>query len=240
MRRSATKETAARAMGRAKTHGQVALSMMAAETNRPMMPPAPANPAQVPIALACSSRGKLVVMTDKVTGMIIAAPTPARTRSRDEGGGFRRERRCEVAEREADQTDQEDRLASPSVTDGAHRHEQRGEDEGVAVDDPQQLALGRAEVGRPSACWATLRPETDATTATRATHMAARTSSRRRASTITTSCSPPGVTVSGIGGGARGVEALGWSTASLLGWFDADSRRLDADFRTTCVVKDNP
>jgi hypothetical protein len=45
------------AMGSANTHGQVALSMIAAETNSPMMPPAPANPAQVPMALACSSRG---------------------------------------------------------------------------------------------------------------------------------------------------------------------------------------
>ena len=35
----------------------------------------------VPIALACSSAGKFVVMTDNVTGITIAAPTPARTRS---------------------------------------------------------------------------------------------------------------------------------------------------------------
>ena len=74
------KETAASAIGSAKTQGQVALSMMAAETNSPMMPPAPAKPAQVPMALACSSRGKLVVMTERVTGMTMAAATPARTR----------------------------------------------------------------------------------------------------------------------------------------------------------------
>ena len=42
-------DTAARAIGSAKTHGQVALSMIAAEANSPMIPPAPANPAQVPM-----------------------------------------------------------------------------------------------------------------------------------------------------------------------------------------------
>ena len=66
--------------GNANTHGQVALSMIAAEMNSPMIPPAPATPAQVPTALACSWAGKLVVITDRVTGMIIAAATPATIR----------------------------------------------------------------------------------------------------------------------------------------------------------------
>nr|WP_255566497.1 hypothetical protein [Iamia sp. SCSIO 61187] len=52
----------------------------APSANRPMMPPAPAKPAQIPMALAFSSAGKLVVMTDSVTGMTMAAATPARTR----------------------------------------------------------------------------------------------------------------------------------------------------------------
>lgn len=45
------------------------------------MPPAPANPDQMPTARARWSGGKLDVMTDSVTGMIIAAATPARMRA---------------------------------------------------------------------------------------------------------------------------------------------------------------
>ena len=74
------KATAATVTGKANTHGQVLLSMIAAEMNRPMIPPAPATPAQVPTALARSWAGKLVVMTDRVTGMIMAAAMPAATR----------------------------------------------------------------------------------------------------------------------------------------------------------------
>ena len=54
---------------------------MNADTNIAIMLPPPAKPAQMPIALALSSGGKLDVMIDSVTGMIIAAPTPARTRA---------------------------------------------------------------------------------------------------------------------------------------------------------------
>ena len=55
-------------------------------------PAAPATPAQVPIALARSAAGKLVVITDKVTGMIIAAARPATTRKRDQRLGTVHER----------------------------------------------------------------------------------------------------------------------------------------------------
>ena len=51
------------------------------DTNSPIKPPLPATPAQMPIAWPRSSSGKLEVMTDSVTGMIMAAPTPARTRA---------------------------------------------------------------------------------------------------------------------------------------------------------------
>ena len=43
---------------------------------------------------------------------------------------------------------EQDGLAAPAVTDGADGQQQGGEGHGVAVDDPQQLALGRAEVDR--------------------------------------------------------------------------------------------
>ena len=45
------------------------------------MPPAPAKPDQMPTARARCSVGKLDVITDSVTGMIIAAATPASTRA---------------------------------------------------------------------------------------------------------------------------------------------------------------
>ena len=44
------------------------------------MPPAPANPAHTPTALARPSGGKTLVIVDKVPGMIRAAPTPVSTR----------------------------------------------------------------------------------------------------------------------------------------------------------------
>ncbi len=42
----------------------------------PIAPPAPANPAQIAIALPRSSGGKTTVMIDSVAGITSAAPTP--------------------------------------------------------------------------------------------------------------------------------------------------------------------
>ena len=49
--------------------------------NRPMVPPAPAKPAQTPTARARPSGGKTLVMVDRVPGMMNAAPSPATTRA---------------------------------------------------------------------------------------------------------------------------------------------------------------
>src|SRR4051794_19659713 len=76
-----TAETAMSTNGRANTQRQVSASIMNADTNIAIMLPPPANPAQMPMALALSSGGKLDVMIDRVTGMIIAAPAPATTRA---------------------------------------------------------------------------------------------------------------------------------------------------------------
>ena len=70
---ASTSAPIARTIGVAKTHGHVKLSTTIDETNRPMMPPAPANPAHSAIARGFSSVGKLEVITESVTGMIIAA-----------------------------------------------------------------------------------------------------------------------------------------------------------------------
>ncbi len=71
----------ASARGTVNIHGQLVLSMIAADANNPIMPPVPAKPAQMPMARARSDCGKLVVITDRVTGMIIAAPAPATIRN---------------------------------------------------------------------------------------------------------------------------------------------------------------
>ena len=116
------------------------------DTNRPRMPPAPAKPDQMPIARARSSSGKVEVMIDSVTGMIIAAPTPAITRAMSSISTVVDERSADVGEGEHDEAGEQDVLAAPPVADRADRQEQRGEGDGVPVDHPEELALGGAEV----------------------------------------------------------------------------------------------
>ena len=74
-------DTAARANGSANSHGQLTRSIRNDDTKSPRMPPAPAKPDQMPTARARSPRGKLEVITDNVTGMIIAAAAPATIRA---------------------------------------------------------------------------------------------------------------------------------------------------------------
>ena len=74
-------DTTANSTGKANSHGQVTRSIRNDETKRPRMPPAPAKPDQIPTARARWSAGKLEVITDSVTGMIIAAATPATMRA---------------------------------------------------------------------------------------------------------------------------------------------------------------
>ncbi len=56
-------------------------SSITPEASNPSTPPPAATPTHVPTALPRSSGGKTVVITDSVTGMIIAAPTPIAPRS---------------------------------------------------------------------------------------------------------------------------------------------------------------
>ena len=112
------------------------------------MPPAPAKPAQMPTARARCSAGKLDVITDSVTGMIIAAADPGERRGRRAASsvvaGERRPRLATDEQRRG--PIEQDRLAAPAVADRADRQQQGGERHRVAVDDPQQLALRGAEV----------------------------------------------------------------------------------------------
>ena len=104
---------------------------------RPM--PTAAMPAQMPIALPRSSRGKTFVMIDSVAGMISAPPTPisgadarsAGSRCRRTGPrGWRRRRAASPA--------CSARLRPEAVAERAHRQQQAGEHEQIGVDDPLQ------------------------------------------------------------------------------------------------------
>lgn len=160
--------------------------MIAAETNNPMIPPAPAKPAQVPIALACCAAGKLVVMTDNVTGMTMAAANPAATRSAISVVGSVAKAAAMFVAANA---------TRPMSSTGLRPHRSPMAPTGMrsaasASVYPlmiQSSWLCDAPRSSAKACWATLSPETDATTATSATHIAARISRRRTGSTMTTS-----------------------------------------------------
>ena len=73
--------TVARTTLRTKIDCQGSHSSSTPEASRPSTPPPAATPTHVPTALPRSSGGNTVVITDSVTGMIIAAPTPIRPRS---------------------------------------------------------------------------------------------------------------------------------------------------------------
>ncbi len=73
--------TAARTTLKTKIDCQGSHSSMTPEASKPSTPPPAATPTHVPTALPRSSGGKMVVITDSVTGMIIAAPTPIAPRS---------------------------------------------------------------------------------------------------------------------------------------------------------------
>ncbi len=74
-------DTATSNTGRPNSQRHDSTSTAKDETNRPTSPPLPATPAQMPMAWPRSSSGKLLVITDRVTGMIMAAPRPARIRA---------------------------------------------------------------------------------------------------------------------------------------------------------------
>ena len=119
---------------------------MNADTNIAIMLPPPANPAQMPIALALSSGGKLDVMIDSVTGMIIAAPTPATTRATIITSSSSPASDPMVATPNTARPESSTGLAAVPVTDRPDRQQQRGQGDRVGVDDPQHVALRGAEV----------------------------------------------------------------------------------------------
>ena len=111
-----------------KTEDQSKHSSSRPPKSGPRPTPIAAVPAQMPIALARSSRGKTFVMIDSVAGMISAPPTPIRARTAIS---------CvELDEEDGEAREAEDRdaglqraLAAEAVAEGAQREQQAGEDE---------------------------------------------------------------------------------------------------------------
>ena len=108
----------------------------------PMAMPSPIVPAQPPMARARSpgSRRRSLMM-DREAGMVSAAPAPMTARASRSG----RYGACENAapsdaDSENNQADQEEPLAPKPVSQAAAGEQQPGEDHGVGVDDPLQLA----------------------------------------------------------------------------------------------------
>lgn len=89
----------------------------------PRSPPPPATAVQIPIACARASVGNDDVMTESVTGMIIAAPTPATTRVQI-------------------------RNAEDSAKPGPDGEQQRCQHDDVRVDDPQHHRLRGVQILR--------------------------------------------------------------------------------------------
>lgn len=80
-RRLIAAEARVSTIGNANSHRQVATSTSSADRNMPSTPPPAATADQIPIALERSWSGKEAVITDSVTGMISAAPTPLSIRA---------------------------------------------------------------------------------------------------------------------------------------------------------------
>ena len=108
--------------------------------------PMAAMPAQMPIALPRSSRGKTFVMIDRVAGMINAPPAPITRTNEDELVGGVDEQDAEAGPAEQQQPGLQRALAAEAVAERAHRQQQAGEHEQVRVDDPLQRRAGRAEL----------------------------------------------------------------------------------------------
>ena len=112
----------------------------------PMPTPMPATAAQMPIAFARSPAGKTLVMIDSVVGMISAPPMPM-------SALVTMSMFADSAKAEA--SDAPPKMASPAdectaaaeaIAKGAHGEQEPGEDEGVGVDDPLELAAARIEI----------------------------------------------------------------------------------------------
>ena len=114
-------------------------------TSGPSAPPAPANPAQIAIALARLCGGKTAVSNDNVAGITNAAPMPEI--ARDAITASDESAKAPSSEPAANMASRHDQclFATEAVADRARRQQQTGEDDRVRVDDPLQIGRRGAE-----------------------------------------------------------------------------------------------
>ena len=108
------------------------------------------------------------MIVDSVPGMISAAPTPVSTRHTMSVLAGVAERRRGARDAEDRDAGDERAAAAEPVAERAGREQQRGQRDGVAVDDPLRRRLGDAPSAAVSDGTATAIIETPATTSTRA------------------------------------------------------------------------
>ena len=161
-----------------KTHVQWMCSVMSPPMTGPTAKAAAVVAAQIPIAVARSrSSGKVWLMIARVGGVIIAAPTPCRTRAPMRTPALGASPASSEATVKTPRPLEEEPAAAEGVGQAAPAHEQDGEGEHVAVDDPCQAARGRGAGPAGSTGRATLTTvlsrvvmKTAKTTAIRVTH----------------------------------------------------------------------
>ena len=141
-RRVATMAATARATLSPNTARQDQTSSRTPEASRPRIALAPATPAQAPTARDRCSRGKVLVIVDRVAGMTSAAPTPEQAAHRDQPAGVGDGHRGDRPGAEDGEAGQQGPAPAVPVADRAAQQQQRGEDQGVGVDHPGQLGLG--------------------------------------------------------------------------------------------------
>ena len=112
----------------------------------PRAPPRPATPAQTPMALPRSWAGNTLVMIDRVAGMMNAPPMPMKARVAMSWPDDVANADGHRADAEDHEADLEGAAAAEAVAEAAGGEQQAGEDEGVGVDDPLEVADGGVEV----------------------------------------------------------------------------------------------
>ena len=149
----------------------------------PMAIARPTPPAQMPMALGCSSRSKTFIRMARVAGITKAPPRPISARKAMSSAGEDREGREHRADAEHGQAEEQHLLAADAVAEEARGEQQPGEDQGIGVDRPFELALRGPQplgLGEAIVLIATFRIELSSTTISRLSIRAARIAQRRR------------------------------------------------------------
>ena len=131
-----------------KTADQSTRSTRTPPSTGPMASASAEMPAQMPIAVPSSLRGKAATMIDSVSGFISAPADPLAGAERDQPLDRRRQRARDGHRREDREADQEHPLAPEAVAQLAAEHDQHGEREHVGVDRPLERRRRRRRAAR--------------------------------------------------------------------------------------------